>query len=1375
MYANERPDDLGYRHSSRISVTPPSPRYKLFLISDLRKYLRAVLGLLLGFGAGCLSVNAQILVLPSGLYRWDGGASTQSWSDGVNWYHSDSTKDNQVPPDDAAAFFGALSSFGADLDAREEIVIAGGTSVGSLWFDAHAEGPGYTLSSDGALTLGENVKDEEHIIGVADWYRSRESRILAPTISIHSSAASTVRISNQSMAGLLIAGQPTGINDPLAPISTFDIGAHTLQIRGGSMTHIASALVGTGDINAQEHRTQIVLNANNQGWDGNLIISHNAMAVIKNSNALHSGTTVQGTGVWDDSDPNPFNHKMIWDPFSIRSTLMLRSTTDTAPTGLELNPQLIYVYGQGASRSTYLGPPNPGANIFPGDPSGFSGALYNDGGDNTINSEIKTPDSWTTDTNVWINSRAGNLTLNGKINIAGRSFHKDGLGTVTLTYSPSLPFPDLGNWAALGTYIVQGELRIENSHFALSGGFDALPSFAPTLFFQGGVLGLGVDADFTRKVGDGLWKMDPLPAGSVVWAGSRGGFLARGTTTKTVNLTVSHAKPEWDASLGKVVDPDVTPGGKVSWHKGGFMGSWERKEADPAKKRRDTHDGGVLVLGSETYEGYLIWKNAIYFGNHAQFQAEYEELSNDAGLSGPHTYSNRRVIEIQEGVAEIQGALSGEGFDLVKRGEGLLRLTSTESSYQGGTVIEAGALQGDSTNLAFTNIILKGGVYMPNMTNHRSDDVFNVKLGIGAGEFRWDSTGGGASGGFAAGETDTMIQIGADPVTTPLAWGDEYFVVSGRELILGHAMSGAMLIWNKALDTNGTQTVRVARGRKDSVDYDAVLNQSVSGSGLVIVGDGRLALRKANALNTFSVLGATVTLDGAGRLPGVMVNGVLTGSQILVREAGAFILDNSDSAHDLAGRLGTGSTLTLDGGTFRYRNGTRASETLGTLKLAGGSNAIAIEATGALVMEFAGFQRTEADRATLDLISDAEFSPTGVRLKFPTAQAAFAEFGDMSPWATVNGTDWASQDSTGTVTRLANYVTTAPGTAWTPTSNVNIGSTNRTLDQSRSIHSLRIGSGELSLGANQTLTLNSGGLLFAAGDAGKLSGGGVLTTATGGTIYAHVYGAGGSFGTAEIGAQITGTNIDFVKTGPETLRLTSDGTSDFRNIYVHGGRLELDLGINGRINTTGKIIVGDRSGKDVLRLPKYNNQLTGERHIVLRGGDYGAGVLEFALKPAGLPGATAFAGTTHRLNTLEVQGQGVIDFRGGEVGMANYLYIDDLVIGVGSKLTIRNWFEGEDYLLVHRSKYAEYTYTDPSGLNSGILGNLGQRVQFEGYGRLFLAHYNEDYYEITPFPRTNVTYYPEPSTYGAILGTTGLGLLAWRRRKKSRISVPAHN
>jgi len=124
--------------------------------------------------------------------------------------------------------------------------------------------------------------------------------------------------------------------------------------------------------------------------------------------------------------------------------------------------------------------------------------------------------------------------------------------------------------------------------------------------------------------------------------------------------------------------------------------------------------------------------------------------------------------------------------------------------------------------------------------------------------------------------------------------------------------------------------------------------------------------------------------------------------------------------------------------------------------------------------------------------------------------------------------------------------------------------------------------------------------------------------------------------------------------------------------------------------------------------------------------------------------------------------------------MANYLYIDELIIGVGSLLTVRNWFEGEDYLLVHRSKAAEYLYTPDQGETApgGILGATNQRVHFEGYSGLFLSHYNEDYYEITPFPRMGPTYYPEPSTYGAIFGAMGLGILIWRNKRKRKSPPP---
>jgi len=1336
MYANERPrpHEPGHRHSSRNSTPPPPPQ--LFLSSNLRKFFGAVFGVLVGFGAVSLSLNAQI-VLPQNTYVWDRGAGTNAWSDGANWSHS--TNDNEAPSDDAAVFFSELA--GKTHEDREEVSFGSDVSVGSLWFNSWTEnGPAYTLAggTGATLTLGKGLANDAQLITVLGFDWSRETRILADTIALDASAGDNLRITNKSYGGLLIGGRSWGEG-------IFNIGNRAIQVFGGdelgvysgAATHINSAIHGSGDISVYGHRAQVILSGNNENWTGDLVVKgwpntpstleygSGAIAILKDNAAVGAANRIEVLR----------NGALLLRHSSNAST----NTTDAS--GLTISAKDILITGNGSSR-------NAGG--------GFNGAISNESGNNTITSDIYFVDDGSgLPQNVWINAAAGStLTLTGKIRGMGNLgfdpshpdyrdllgfFTKGGMGTVILEKPVGTQMWEENEWSTV-TDIAQGELRIRGAQYALSGGFGEEGSWAPpALQFSGGVLGIDVEGvDFTRKVGDGSWgegNTGDFPARSVRWEG-RGGFLARGTTTKTVNLTVVH-----DQS-GSILEE----GGKLNWHKGGFVGSWERREVFGENNDNiRTRNGQALVLGSETYEGYLIWKNAIYFGNHAEFQAEFEKLLEDAGQTPNSLYSRDRMIEIQEGVAEMQGALSGEGFALMKRGQGLLRLTSSDSSYDGGTRIVAGALQGDVNNLNFTNISLEGGVYMPNVTNLLGG-VLNVSLGTENGKFRWFG-----SGGFAAGETPTTIRIGTDPVTTALAWGDEHFVADGRELILGHSMSGATLFWDKALDTNGDQTVRVARGRLDMLD--AVLNQSVSGSGLAIVGDGRLALRAANTLNTFSVLGAMVTLDGAG---------TLGDAEVLVSEAGTLTLDNR--IDDLAGRLGADSTLTLDGGTFRYLKGARNTETLGTLNLAGGSNTLEIKATGAMVVEFAGFQRKDDDddRATLNLMSDEEFGPNGVRLRFSSASNAFADFGDMSPWATVNGTDWATQDtSTGTVTRLTNYVTTAPGAPWTGTSNINIGDAVRTLDLDRAIRSLRVGSGDFNL-AGGALTLNSGGLLFASGAAGKLSGGGSLTTASGGTIYAHVYGGGSAGGTAEINARVTG-NVDFVKTGPETLRLTSDGTSNFRTIYVHGGRLELDLGINGRINVSDKIIVGDHSGKDVLRLPKYDNQLVGKPNVLLRGGKRGEGeaVLEFSFDRDELLSTGRIQAATHRLNKLEVDGVGVIDFRGGDAGHANYLYIDDLVFTEGSKLIIRDWFEYEDYLLIKRTAAHAELFSGGSGFT-----RVEPPIEFEGYsGGVTWTHYNDDYWEVTPFGRVGPV--PEPSTYGAILGATGLGLLIWRRRKRA--------
>jgi len=65
---------------------------------------------------------------------------------------------------------------------------------------------------------------------------------------------------------------------------------------------------------------------------------------------------------------------------------------------------------------------------------------------------------------------------------------------------------------------------------------------------------------------------------------------------------------------------------------------------------------------------------------------------------------------------------------------------------------------------------------------------------------------------------------------------------------------------------------------------------------------------------------------------------------------------------------------------------------------------------------------------------------------------------------------------------------------------------------------------------------------------------------------------------------------------------------------------------------------------------------------------------------------------------------------------------------------------------------------------SAHLSESLERLVIEGYSakKAGLRHYSSDYWEIGPG-------FPEPTTYGAIFGAVGLGLVSWRKHKRQRV------
>jgi len=120
---------------------------------------------------------------------------------------------------------------------------------------------------------------------------------------------------------------------------------------------------------------------------------------------------------------------------------------------------------------------------------------------------------------------------------------------------------------------------------------------------------------------------------------------------------------------------------------------------------------------------------------------------------------------------------------------------------------------------------------------------------------------------------------------------------------------------------------------------------------------------------------------------------------------------------------------------------------------------------------------------------------------------------------------------------------------------------------------------------------------------------------------------------------------------------------------------------------------------------------------------------------------------TEKIHQLVIDQSSRLSFDSiGRAHSNRYLYLDDLIIKENETLTVRFWGYGRDFLLVRKD--SQYL--------SAALG----RIQFEGYasGNWELQDFSNDYWQITPFP--------EPSTYGAILGAVGTGIFAYRRKRR---------
>jgi len=812
----------------------------------------------------------------------------------------------------------------------------------------------------------------------------------------------------------------------------------------------------------------------------------------------------------------------------------------------------------------------------------------------------------------------------------------------------------------------------------------------------------------------------PTDTNLVFEGGIHGGILELGDSDFTRNLGTANGQMRWVGSGGFSAhggDRSVTIDGGTALTWGStadFLG-----------------DGHALLLSSRYADSIITFKNAIDL-NGAQREVRVDRGDFRAGIAA-------------HGV--LDGVLSGTG-GLRKTGRGLLHLTQA-NTYSGATVIEGGALRGNLSG--DSNLVLKGGVF-------GIDSNFSAHLGSGGWQIRWEG-----SGGFAAyGGGNHILQFGGN--SDPVTWGDSHFVQNGAELRFGHYSANGTVVWHqdkKFYFGDGIRTIRVERAEANKAGKRADFRfagelVSTKETTIYLVGDGLIDFIHANHslhAKNIMVYGAQLRLHGPGRVAASAQDN--EAPDYFLRHGGTLTLDNNqESSH--SDRIQNESTITLSGGTLEFigKSTSQIFEQLGAVVVDLGANVMKVTS---FEWQKAQLHIKELMRATDSLGTlDLELGTDGITELRLTNSASGLEEGGIIPWATANGKDWLISNQVSNdhflVALAASSYETGGQSGWSTAHNVNTAGD--TLTGDRTINSLVLG-GDLGLGSHQ-LRLNSGGLLSTGGD-WEVSGSGTIT---GGIRPLYVHTSGNL--TFSDTARLTG-GMDIVKTLGGTLRFnnSSSTTHSIGDLYIHQGTVE--VGRNSRLSVRDRVTIGDGAGTDRLILPggvwyPIVKEGGGLPSITLRGTPYDPRGPELQLGGnGGSDGKTYGAGTKLRLDTLHIENRGTIDFRGGEVGLANIIWLDDLTFNdANARLFIRNWYEYEDVLLVKRS---------------WDLTRLPQIV-FEGYQdyETTWRDYDKDYIQITPFGNDGLI--PEPSTYGAIVAAISLGVIAWKKKRRTAKESP---
>jgi autotransporter-associated beta strand protein len=402
------------------------------------------------------------------------------------------------------------------------------------------------------------------------------------------------------------------------------------------------------------------------------------------------------------------------------------------------------------------------------------------------------------------------------------------------------------------------------------------------------------------------------------------------------------------------------------------------------------------------------------------------------------------------------------------------------------------------------------------------------------------------------------------------------------------------------IDNNGTGGLTVS----GPITYDASAGTQsrsliVQGSGVTTIsgsidgqivatltkaGDGILYLTAPSShAGSTTVNGGTLSLSGAGT--------ILDSSSIIVNggDGGMLLLDNS--AGTVAGRVGSDTGITLNGGTFALLGSSSgaSSQSVGVLTLGPGASTVAISGGGSAscnaTLTFGSentwsgpLRRTAGSGSMVNFTTQiiGQGGPGGSdgggdRVLF----AAAASIDMPAAWIVVNGHDFARYDSSQGMTEMAGAGATRYGNLGSAPANGNVliqSAVQTILTTSNTINSLVVqsaGSQVTTLNGNVTLNiantsagaLDSNGGIVVSGSADFVPSGGY--TINGGTITSGVAGVNSElFAWIDSGTTTINSAIADIGGGARTsLALGGAGTLVLGGINTFSGGTFINSGV----------------------------------------------------------------------------------------------------------------------------------------------------------------------------------------------------------------------